>query len=690
MSALRSVSLDIAEGEVLALVGESGSGKSVLALSLLGLLPTSPVPTVSGTVEVAGVDMLVRSEASRSVRRVMLGAVFQDPLNSLNPTMRIGRQLAERGVSGAEAVDNLRRAGVPEPDRRARQFPHELSGGLRQRAMIAMALGTSTPRVERKARSVGLVSSTRGVPRLIVADEPTTALDVSVQAQILALFDSLRREHGCALLFVTHDLGVAASLADRIAVLYAGRLCEVGPVADVLADPRHLYTHALLNARLSIDPEGSRIHAIPGDPPNPLALPIGCAFGPRCPNVQDDCRVAPPELTPPPEGRMDRLVACLHPKIAGVAARGHAPVVARVAESSRTPAPPVLELRNVSKTFVLRHGRLGLGRDELHAVQDVSLSLPARGSLALVGESGCGKTTTLRIATGLLAPDSGVASWPEPAGRPQLIFQDASSSLTPWLSIESQITELLARRNVPRGRRHDRVRELLDLVGLDERVAESRPRSLSGGQRQRAAIARALASEPQVLVCDEPVSALDASLVVRVLELLESLRQRLGMALLVVTHDLAVARRSAENVAVMYRGRIVESGPSAQVFHRPAHPYTQGLVAAIPTTEPRRLAPKLKGEPPSAVGTIEGCDFHPRCPIARERCEQESPTSPRRTRADERLPLPRGGPGGRFIADWENDVAARRGAGHETTGGRPWTAKANSNSLPPTSGDSRS
>lgn len=620
VAALRSVSLEIRSGEVLALVGESGSGKTVLALSVLGLLPAFARPRVEGRVEVAGVDMLSESGSSRAVRSRLLGAVFQDPLNSLNPTMRIRRQLTERGIGEERALQNLRRAGVPEPDRRARQFPHELSGGLRQRVMIAMALGTNATSDPRDvAAAVQIVSDRRGAPRLIVADEPTTALDVSVQAQILLLFDGLRREHGCALLFVTHDLGVAASIADRVAVLYAGRLCEVGPVTDVLTRPTHPYTRALLDSRLSVGGQVHAVRPIRGEPPSPLALPPGCAFAPRCPRAQADCTVSPPDLTPSGED-VAREVACLHPHTDHDEARSPGP-------SIDVPGPPrvddrrgtaALELRDVSKTF-------RLGKDLLHAVSNVDLVVPAHGSVALVGESGCGKTTTLRLATGLIAPDSGSVHWPGDAGRPQLIFQDASSSLTPWMTVESQIAELLARREVPHAGRRTRTLELLDLVGLDERVAESKPRHLSGGQRQRAAIARALACEPRVLVCDEPVSALDASLVVRVLGLLESLRQRLGTALLVVSHDLAVARRIADTIAVMYRGRIVEWGPADRLFAHPAHPYTKGLVAALPTTEPKRLAPMLAGEPPSAVGEIPGCDFHPRCPYARDRCAVDRP-----------------------------------------------------------------
>jgi peptide/nickel transport system ATP-binding protein len=622
VQAVRSVSLEIGKGEILAVVGESGSGKSVLGLSLLGLLPAAARPVVSGTVEVAGIDMLNASERSRrQVRRHLLGAVFQDPLTSLNPTMRVGHQLTERGVPEERALHNLVEAGVSEPARRARQFPFELSGGLRQRAMIAMALGTATGAAPLRHVPGAAVVDRRGVPHLIVADEPTTALDVSVQAQIVLLFDRLRQEHGCSIFFVTHDLGVAASIADRIAVMYAGRLCEIGPAASVLARPTHPYTRALLAARLSIDSSGVR--SIPGQPPTALHLPHGCAFAPRCPNAAEDCLTAPPELQPRPANDGHGEAACLHPHVDS--ATSAKPTPARQARTTQALGESALELRNVSKAFPIGAGQLGFGREKLHAVSNVSLSVPSHSSLGLVGESGCGKTTTLRLATGLLRPDSGTVHWPANAGRPQLVFQDAGSSLTPWMRVGPQIAERLARRGVPRGHRGGRVIDLLQRVGLDARAAKALPRELSGGQRQRAAIARALASEPRVLICDEPVSALDASLVIQVLELLESLRDQLGVALLVVTHDLAVARRVADKVAVMYRGRIVEQGPVEEVFRQPAHPNTQGLLAAIPTTEPGRLSPMLAGEPPSAIGEVAGCAFAPRCRYARDRCVTERP-----------------------------------------------------------------
>ena len=612
--ALRGVSLDLRPGEVLALVGESGSGKSVLSSCLLGLPPESRRTAISGSVRVAGVDMLSGSGGQRrSVRRRLLGAVFQDPLTSLDPTMRVGTQLTERGVSTRRARRNLSQAGVPEPQQRIRQWPHELSGGLRQRVMLAMALGADG---KLPTSGVDAVFDEEGSPLLIVADEPTTALDVSVQAQVLLLFDRLRREHDCALLLVTHDLGVAASIADRVAVLYAGRLCEVGSTSEVLAEPRHPYTSGLLHARLELD-EDSVPLPIPGAPPDPLRLPGGCAFAPRCEHATSDCRRSLPVLR---SDDSPRLFACVNPlavasgPVSAAAVAVAAPVTSRSGEG----AEPVLTIDDVSKSFRVPGSR----REKLHAVAGVSLSVPEGGSLAIVGESGCGKTTLLRMACGLLEPDRGSVHWAEGL-RPQLIFQDAGSSLTPWLSIGTQVAERL-RDEASRRARRQAAAELLERVGLDRRAAKSLPRQLSGGQRQRAAIARALASSPRLLVCDEPVSALDASLSLRILEMLAEIRDEMKVAILMVTHDLAAARHVADDVLVMYLGRVVEASPASLLFRDPRHPYTRGLRAASPTREPGRLAPTLQGEPPNAVGEVVGCAFASRCPDVEPTCRERT------------------------------------------------------------------
>jgi len=621
--AVRGVDLHIRRGEIMALVGESGSGKSVLGSCLLGMPPDSDDTKVSGRVQVAGYDMVSGDERlQRLVRRNLLGAVFQDPLSSLNPLMRISAQLTERGVDEEQAMIALRDAGIAQPEQRMRQWPHELSGGLRQRVMIAMALAANGRPPEGGGSSGEPAAADPGTeapdgPLLIVADEPTTALDVSVQAQIVSMFDRLRAEHGCSILLVTHDLGVAAAIADRIVVLYAGRVCEVGPTAALLSAPRHPYTAGLLRSRLSIDGL-SRPTPIVGSPPDPLSPLPGCAFAPRCENATTSCT----ETVPTPITRGSHTVACFHPMSASVDLRVREPKPPAPTAPAIRPRPSALRLESVSKSFA---GGGRRGRQTVHAVRDVTLDVPIGGASVLVGESGCGKSTLLRMATGILKPDSGSVHWPIDDRTPQLVFQDAGASLTPWLTIERQIKERLAARGIARSDRAEMAMGLLVEVGLDSRAARCRPRELSGGQRQRAAIARALANQPKLLICDEPVSALDASLAVRVLDLLEGLRESLGLAILLVTHDLAVARRLGDDVAVMYLGRIVERAPTAQLFDEPQHPYTRGLLDASPTAEPGRLAPTLLGEPPTPFEQEVGCGFRSRCAHAVESCATDRP-----------------------------------------------------------------
>jgi peptide/nickel transport system ATP-binding protein len=629
VQALRGISMDIRQGEILALVGESGSGKTVLSLSVLGLLPRRDV-TVAGAVTVAGIDMIHDGHRTlRNVRRHLLGAVFQDPLTSLNPSMLIIKQLTERGIPAEEALENLREAGIADAEHRARQFPHQLSGGLRQRAMIGMALGAdgSMP----SSAGTHTVNDSHGAPKLIVADEPTTALDVSVQAQILALFDRLRRQHNCAIMLVTHDIGVAAAVADRVAVLFAGTLCEIGPAQQVISSPQHPYTEMLLRSRLTLQKHACNEPLAAADA---TATPAetGCPYAPRCTRATEECKQGPIELRHVAREPAEWLAACLHPisfpaedpaEIRDVHARQMADAQKPEKSPPATRGGWALELNHVRKTFQMRGAR-GVST-QIVAVDDCSLRVPCGGSVALVGESGSGKTTTLRIATGLTRPDSGSVRWDEPERRPQLIFQDAASSLTPWLTVDQHLSERLQQRGIARRERRPRIQQLRGLVGLDEAAGYSRPLQLSGGQQQRAAIARALASEPSLLICDEPVSALDASLAARILRLLDDLRRRLGVALLTVTHDLAVARFIADEVYVMYRGHILEIGPSGTIFDQPKHPYTQGLLGAAPGTKPGQLAPSLRGDPPSPFEHYNGCPFENRCPHAQLKCKAERP-----------------------------------------------------------------
>jgi len=598
LRALRGVSFDVAAGEILALVGESGSGKSVLGLGLLGLLAGEPTPVVSGRAEVCGVDMVAASPAERRrIRRAHLGAVFQDPMTSLNPTMRVGRQVIEVAGSAEEARRLLDLVGVPEPARRMRAYPHELSGGLRQRVMIAMAVA--------------------GKPDLVIADEPTTALDVTVQAQVLALLRDLCNELGTTFILITHDIGVASQIADRIAVLYGGRLAELGVTDQVLSTPSHPYTAGLLRSRLDLAlPLGVHIPSLPGGPPDPRAHPTGCAFAPRCPTRLDACDERPPE--PQPAGTHDGVVACIGPAPVAdgrsvVESPRFSPMV--VPEGSK----PVLQCHGVGKDFWVRQGLLR--RDRLPALRNIILDVKAGESIAVVGESGSGKSTLLRVVAGLMKPDHG--SIDRAPGQPQMVFQDAGASLTPWLTVGEIVGErLLGTAN--RAERQRRVHQALQQVGLPADVARIKAGSLSGGQRQRVAFARATIVPPPLLLCDEPTSALDASLAASVLNLLQVLRRELGMAVMFVTHDLAAARFIADRIAVMYLGEIVELGPTEELITSPQHPYTKALLAAIPT--PGTPPVRLPGEPASPLAIPSGCSFHPRCAERVGRCDSDVPT----------------------------------------------------------------
>jgi peptide/nickel transport system ATP-binding protein len=610
VSALRGVSFQVQPGEIVGLVGESGSGKSVLALALLGLLPDRPRPATSGSAVVCGTDMVTASrEQARLVRKDHLGAVFQDPMTSLNPTMRVGRQVAEAAGSTEEAVTLLDAVGIPDPTQRLRAYPHELSGGLRQRVMIAMAIA--------------------GRPSLVIADEPTTALDVTVQAQILELLSTLRDEFGTSFILVTHDLGVAAQVADRIAVLYGGRLAEVGPSARLFESPLHPYSMGLLRSRLVLETDRARpIVTLPGEPPDPRNHPPGCPFGPRCEHHGEVCDAALPPLlavtdadptTPEvtPDTDPVHQVACVR---LGTFPTGHAAIEAERA----APWEPVAVTVPGRSPAVLVHGAFkgfpvgkGLRRRTLHALNGVDLALNRGEAIALVGESGCGKSTLLRSIAGLQGIDQGEIEFGK-GDRPQMVFQDAGASLTPWLTVGEQIGERLRSAGIRGDARTRRILEALTLVGLPDEVAKAKPAQLSGGQRQRVALARATVVPPEVLLCDEPTSALDVSLAATVLNLIGRLRRELGVAILFVTHDLAAARMVGDRIAVMYLGRIVEIGKADELCSSPIHPYTKALLDTVP--EVGRVHVRLKGEPANPIEPPTGCPFHPRCPSVEPGC----------------------------------------------------------------------
>ncbi|MET9612490.1 ABC transporter ATP-binding protein [Kitasatospora indigofera] len=567
--AVRDVSFTLDRGECLAIVGESGSGKSVTARTLVGLAGDRAA-IAAGALDFDGLDLAALTETQwRAVRGRRIGLVLQDALVSLDPLRTVGAEVAEplrvhgllpRAGTGERVLSLLADVGIPEPGRRAAQYPHQLSGGLRQRALIASALA--------------------GGPELLIADEPTTALDVTVQAQVLDLLRGLK-EQGTALLLISHDLSVVARLADRVAVMYAGRIVESGRTADVLADPRHPYTRALLDAVPATHAKGTRLAAPPAD--RPAAGPAGCAYATRCGAADDRCRQALP--APDEQGTL-----CWHPG----SGAGPSPVAVRLrtraAEPAPEEAPPLIEADRISKRFRAPDGS---GYD---AVKEVSLTLRAGETLGVVGESGSGKTTAARIVLGLLEPDAGTVRF---AGEPwsgvperrrraarlriQAVQQDPLGSFDPRFDVERVVGEAVARAGVPRGRaRRARVTGLLDRVGLPAALLERRPTELSGGQRQRVAIARALAPDPDVVVCDEPVSALDVSVQAQILDLLADLQHDLNLALLFISHDLGVVHHVSDRVVVMKGGRVVETGDVTEVFANPAEDYTRELLAAVP------------------------------------------------------------------------------------------------------------
>ncbi|MFB7382828.1 dipeptide ABC transporter ATP-binding protein [Kitasatospora purpeofusca] len=564
--AVQDVSFALDRGECLAVVGESGSGKSVTARTLVGLTGAGgrvPAAVSARRLAFDGLDLATLTEGQwREVRGRRIGLVLQDALVSLDPLRTVGAEIAEplrvhglasRAELPARVRSLLERTGVPEPERRAAQYAHQLSGGLRQRALIASALAAE--------------------PDLLIADEPTTALDVTVQAQVLDLLDELRGK-GTALLLISHDLSVVGRLADRVAVMFGGRIVETGPAERLLAEPRHPYTRALLAAVPGARTRGTRLAPEPAG--RPAAAPGGCPYAARCAAADDTCRIT----LPPVDALGSR---CWHPTAVGAS-------VLSVREPD--PAPTVVD--GADRTPLLDVDRIGRSFAGRPVVRDVSFRLHAGETLGLVGESGSGKTTTARIVLGLERPDTGTVQldgrpWSaltERRRRPdrlriQAVQQDPLGSFDPRFTVERLVAEAVARTGVPRGeaRRH-RVTELLDQVGLPTALLARRPTELSGGQRQRVAIARALAPAPALLVCDEPVSALDLSVQAQILDLLADLRRELGLALLFISHDLGVVQHLADRVAVMKDGRLVETATVDRLFAEPADPYTRRLLAA--------------------------------------------------------------------------------------------------------------
>jgi len=590
VSAVRGTSYRIDPGEVVAIVGESGSGKTTAAMAVVGLLPEHT--DVSGSVRLHGEELLGLSDQAMSrIRGKSIGTVFQDPMSALTPVYTIGDQIAEaikihnRNISRAgarkRAVELLELVGIVQPETRARAFPHELSGGERQRVVIAIAIAND--------------------PDLLICDEPTTALDVTVQAQILDVLRTARDVTGAGVLIITHDLGVVSEFADRALVMYAGRPVEIAAVDELYRDRRMPYTAGLLGSVPRLDtPQGTRLVPIPGAPPTMTSLPDACQFAPRCPLAISECRAAEPDLI---EVRDGHWAACIRTdEVAGRSAADiyHVSTQPISGDSAVAHPPVVLRVTDLEKTFALTKGvvlRRQVG--EVRAVSRVSFSLEQGRTLGIVGESGSGKSTTLSQILELTTPQAGaieilgadVASLDRAARRKfrtqlQVVFQDPVASLDPRLPVFDVIAEPLITNGFDRRRSEERVAELLGIVGLNHDDASRYPAEFSGGQKQRIGIARALALRPKILALDEPVSALDVSIQAGIINLLLDLQNRFGLSYLFVSHDLSVVKLLAHKVAVMYRGKIVEQGDGEQVFTNPQHEYTKRLLAAIPRAHP--------------------------------------------------------------------------------------------------------
>ena len=645
--AVRGMNFDLYPGKTLGIVGESGSGKSVTSMAIMGLLDKNA--SVKGSITYHGEELLNKSDFEMSeIRGKGIAMVFQDPLSALTPVFSIGDQIKEALVTHNpkmteqqihdRSIELMNLVGIPDPEDRLKSFPHEFSGGMRQRVMIAMAIAND--------------------PDVIIADEPTTALDVTIQAQVLEVLRKAQRETGAAVIFITHDLGVIAGVADDIVVMYAGRPVEKADVDSIFDHPAMPYTMGLLGAVPRSDRErNSRLVPIPGSPMNLVNMPKGCPFAPRCPLATDICHTTEPAMEPVPD-RPGQFVACHRTQ--EIVSKGltfhDVYTVAEAAKSKFAGVPRderkmVLDVKHMRKTFPLTAGgflRRKIG--EVKAVDDVTLDVREGETVALVGESGSGKSTTLMEIMAFKQPQDGEIEMfgtklehkmPREKRRElrssvQYVFQDPMSSLDPRLPIYDILAEPMKVQHYSKEQIRERIGELMRLVELNPDQVDRFPTQFSGGQRQRIAIARALSVNPQLVLLDEPVSALDVSIQAGVINLLEDLQNKLGVAYLFVAHNLSVVRHISSRVAVMYLGRIVESGATEDVFEHPLHPYTQALISAVPVPDPKaertRQRIVLEGEVPSPTETFEGCPFMGRCPLMpklsaeqQARCRGERP-----------------------------------------------------------------
>jgi peptide/nickel transport system ATP-binding protein len=639
---VEDVGFSVSPGETVGLLGESGSGKTVSALAVMGLLPRRAGRLAAGSVVFDGKELTtLGTDAMRRVRGNEISMIFQEPMTSLNPAFSVGNQIAEavrlhRDCSRREAwrvaIEMLDLVGIPDPDRRAKDYPHLFSGGMRQRAMIAMALACG--------------------PKLLIADEPTTALDVTIQAQVLELMRSLQQRLGMAILFVTHDLGVVADICDRVVVMYAGQVVEQASVGELFARPHHPYSDALLASMPQLGEPGAPLPVIPGQVPLPGQTPLGCRFRPRCAHAATICgqqdielTVAGTSATAPPSGSdVIEVARCIRQgelDLPGSRWRAVRPVVP--SPEAGVARPPLLEIRGLTKEFPVHSSVMRRVIGHVRAVENVDLTVGAGETVGLVGESGSGKSTVARLVLRLIEPSSGSIRLDGTelttlhgedlrAHRRgmQIVFQDPYSSLDPRATIGETVGEPLEVHEGLKGRERDhRVAELLRQVGLGPHLLRRYPHEFSGGQRQRIAVARALALRPRLLICDEPVSSLDVSTQSQVINLLIDLQRELGLAYLFIAHDLSVVRHISDRIAVMYLGQIMEVGEAEQVYTRPRHPYTEALLSAIPVPDPAEQRARhrivLQGDIPSPLNPPSGCRFRTRCPYAMDVCREVVP-----------------------------------------------------------------
>jgi len=657
--AIREVSLSIRKGETVCLVGESGSGKTVTSKAVMRLIDRENGVIAGGRLLLDDKDLAKLPESElRKLRGKKMAMVFQEPMAAFDPVFTIGYQIEEtimrherksRKEARAHAAQLLQRVGITEPELRLKQYPGELSGGMLQRAMIAMALSCG--------------------PDLLIADEPTTALDVTIQAQILKLLRELKDSLGMGMLLITHDLGIAAEVADRVVVMYAGEIVEEAPAAELFASPQHPYTRGLLQSVATLDTiRGTKLHAIKGAIPSLAALPEGCSFHPRCPYATERCMTENPPLATQGE----RRVACWNVEaIAALQPTETEPQERNNGESKLTIAKPaaiaaaeqheleqgqgqgqgqeqegaagdlLFEVEGLRKYYPLKGGGLVRARSYIHAVDNVSFGIRRRETFGLVGESGSGKSTLGRVLLQMERATAGQirfqgqdltglgGSQLRQARRDmQVIFQDPYGSLDPRWKIGDSIAEpLRVHGSMTAAERKGRVEELLSLVGLDPSWAERHPHEFSGGQRQRIGIARAIALNPSFILADEAVSALDVSVQAQIVNLLQELQDKLGLTYLFIAHGLQVVRHISDRIGVMYLGELVEIAPSDELFQAPAHPYTRALIASIPQVGAgtRNAFSAIEGEIPSPANPPAGCRFHTRCPMATAKCREEKP-----------------------------------------------------------------